>query len=161
MKTLIRSASPEDFDGVGRVFAEENQFHADLVPEIIQVADPIMTQEWYAEVLSNPNSTLFVAEEGKNISGVALVELRNSIDDPIFKQRRYAHISEIAVLKEYQGLGIGRLLMEIIHEWVYELGITEIELQVWERNESAIDFYEELGYQPWRRTIRFTFGNTK
>ena len=156
MKTEIRLAVQEDFEGVGRVFTEENQFHADLVPEIIQVADPIMTADWYAEVLSNPNSTLFVAEDGMNISGVALVELRNSIDDPIFKQRRYAHINEIAVLKEYQGLGIGRLLMERIHQWANEQDVEEIELQVWGRNSQAIDFYEKFGYQTWRRTMRKT-----
>jgi len=48
----LRSAGENDFRSVSRIFAEENRFHAQLVPEIIQVADPIMTPEWFGEVLS-------------------------------------------------------------------------------------------------------------
>ncbi len=58
MKTEIRLATQTDFDLVGNIFMEENRYHAELVPEIIQVADPIMTQKWYNEVLNNPNSSL-------------------------------------------------------------------------------------------------------
>jgi hypothetical protein len=42
--------------------AEENRYHAELMPEIFQVADPIMTPEWFGEVLKNPHQALFVAE---------------------------------------------------------------------------------------------------
>lgn len=151
----IRLATAQDFEQVGIVFAEENQFHADLVPEIIQTAVPIMTQEWYDDVLNDPNQTLFVAEMGAEVVGVALVELRNNIDDPIFRTCRYGHIIDIAVAAARRGHGIGRMLMERIHQWGHAQGISEIELQVWHRNDQAIGFYEKLGYQKWRHTMRF------
>lgn len=159
MKTEIRLATQADFEQVGNIFTEENQFHAELVPEIIQVADPIMTRKWYGEVLNNPHNTLFVAKRGKDAVGVALVELRTSIDDPIFTPRIYAHISEIAVAESHRGQGIGRLLIERIHQWAHDQSITEIELQVWERNSQAIGFYEKLEYLSWRRTMRFVIGD--
>ena len=155
MNNEIRLATAADFEPIGIIFAEENRFHVELVPEIIQIADPIMTQEWFDDVLNDPDKTLFVAETGKDVVGVALVVLRNSIDDPIFRQRRYAYINEIAVAASHHGRGIGRLLMERIHQWSRAQGISEIELQVWERNEGAIGFYENLEYQVWRRTMRF------
>ncbi|MCP4415030.1 MAG: GNAT family N-acetyltransferase [Chloroflexi bacterium] len=156
MNVEIRLVTRADFEQVGHIFAEENRFHAELVPEIIQIADPIMTQEWFDDVLNNPSKTLFVAEMGTGVVGVALVDLKTSIDDPIFRQRRYIHISEIAVAASHRGQGIGRLLMERIHQWGQAQGIAEIELQVWERNDQAIGFYKNLGYQMWRRTMRFT-----
>jgi len=156
MNIEIRLVTKADFEQVGIIFAEENQYHAELVPEIIQVADPIMTQEWFDDILNDPDKTLFAAELGEQIAGVAFVELRSSIDDPIFRQRRYIHISEIAVAASHRGQGIGRLLMDRIHQWGQTQGIAEIELQVWERNEPAIGFYEKLGYQMWRRTLRLT-----
>jgi len=151
----IRLATQADFEQVGVVFAEENQFHAELVPEIIQVAEPIMTHKWYDDVLGDPDKTLFVAELGKEIVGVALVVLKNNSDDPIFTKRRYIYIDEIAVAAAHRGQGIGRALMERIHRWGRAQGITEFELQVWERNDQAIGFYEKLGYQKWRRTLLF------
>lgn len=152
----IRFAKGTDFEQVGKIFSEENRFHAELVPEIIQVADPIMSPEWFDEVLKNPEKIIFVAENENRLLGLALVMLQSSIDDPIFKLREYVHIGDIAVLKEFQGLGIGRLLMEKICQWTDDQGIKEIELQVWERNDKAIDFYEKLGYHNWRRTMRLT-----
>ncbi|UCC50774.1 MAG: GNAT family N-acetyltransferase [Anaerolineaceae bacterium] len=156
MNMEIRLATAADFEQVGTVFAEENRFHAELVPEIVQTAIPIMTQEWFDDVLNDPDKTMFVAKIDEDVVGVALVELKSSIDDPIFRKRRYIHINEIAVAAAYQSQGIGRLLMERIHQWGREQDIAEIELQVWERNDQAIGFYEKLGYQKWRRTMRFT-----
>jgi len=156
MNLEIRLTTETDFEQIGNIFAEENRFHAELVPEIIQVADPIMTPEWFDNVLNDPEKTLFVAEMRTDIVGVALIELKTSIDDPIFRQRKYVHINEVAVAASHRGRGIGRLLMERIHQWGQEQGVTEIELQVWERNGQAIGFYQKLGYQMWRRTMRYT-----
>jgi ribosomal protein S18 acetylase RimI-like enzyme len=155
MSTEIRLVTAADFEQVGDIFAEENRFHATLVPEIVQIADPIMTHDWFDEVLKNPDKALFAAEIGVKIVGIALVELKTIIDDPIFRPRRYAYINESAVAAAHRGKGIGRLLMERIHQWGREQGVEEIELQVWERNQRAICFYERLGYHMWRRTMRY------
>jgi diamine N-acetyltransferase len=161
MNINIRLATKTDFDQVGSIFVEENRFHAELVPEIIQVAEPIMTTKWFEAVLENPDQILFVAEDGQELAGVALFELRTSIDDPIFTPRKYVHLSEIAVSGKYRGRGVGRLLMEEIQHWTEEHRISDIELQVWAKNTQAISFYEHLGYQPWRQTMRLTIGNLK
>jgi GNAT superfamily N-acetyltransferase len=60
----------------------------------------------------------------------------------------------------HRGQGIGHLLMESIQQWAREHNISEIELQVWERNTSAIGFYKRFGYQNWRRTLRFKLDKT-
>jgi ribosomal protein S18 acetylase RimI-like enzyme len=152
----IRLATGSDFEQVGNIFSEENRYHAELMPEIFQVANPIMTPEWFDEVVKDPRKALFVAELEKEVVGVALVELKTNLSDPIFRQRRYAYIEEIAVAASHRDQGIGRLLMESVHQWGQEQGIAEIELQVWDRNVKAIGFYQKLGYQMWRRTMRYT-----
>ncbi len=78
MNTKIRPATETDFDQVGKIFTEENRFHADLVPEIIQIAEPIMTHDWFSKVLNNPDETLFVATNKGNIVGLALVALKRN-----------------------------------------------------------------------------------
>jgi len=67
----IRFAKETDFEQVGKIFSEENRFHAELVPEIIQVADPIMTPEWFDEVLKDPKKNIFVAENENRLLGLA------------------------------------------------------------------------------------------
>jgi hypothetical protein len=45
MNFEIRLATESDFEQVGNIFSEENRDHAELMPVIFQVADPIMIPE--------------------------------------------------------------------------------------------------------------------
>ena len=154
MDVVIREVLETDFDQVSIVFADENAFHSQLLPERFQIADPIMTPDWFNEILANENKALLVAESEGKLLGLVLIELMTAPDDPIFKPRRYAYIEELAVLKEYRGHGIGRRLMIKTHEWITAQGVKEVELFVWERNPNAIRFYEQLGYQMVRRGMK-------
>ena len=154
MDIVIRKALETDFDQVGIIFADENAFHSRLLPDRFQIAEPIMTPDWFKKILTDENKALLVAEKDDRLVGLVLIELMTAPDDPIFKPRRYAYIEELAVLKEHRGHGIGRLLMAKTHEWITAQGVKEVELFVWEDNPKAIRFYEQLGYQMVRRGMK-------
>ena len=154
MDVVIRKALETDFDQVSGIFADENAFHSQLLPGRFQIADPIMTRNWFKKILADENKALLVAELGDRLVGLVLIDLLTAPDDPIFKPRRYAYIEEVAVLKEHRGHGIGRQLMTITHEWITAQGVKEVELFVWEGNPNAIRFYEKLGYQTVRREMK-------
>jgi hypothetical protein len=46
MDVVIRKVLETDFDQVSIIFADENAFHSQLLPERFQIADPIMTLDW-------------------------------------------------------------------------------------------------------------------
>lgn len=154
MDVLIRPATGADFDEVGRVFGEENRFHANLLPEIFEVAEPIMTPEWYEALLSDPDQTLYVAELEHEIVGLLLLREMANPDDPIFRPRRYAYVDEVAVAQAHRRRGIGRRLMEQALQWARERGLGTIELNVWAANPGAIEFYRRLGYGVIRHRMR-------
>ena len=154
MSLEIRPAQEVDFHQVGLIFADENRFHSQLLPERFKIADPIMTRAWFQEILSNAAKMLLVAQDGDHLTGLVLIELMTTPDDPIFQPRRYAYIDELAVLESRRGAGIGRALMEQAHQWIADQGIHAIELNVWERNQSAIRFYERLRYRTFRRGMK-------
>ena len=60
--------------------------------------------------------------------------------------RRWLVVDMIGVAATQRGQGVGRALMAHAHEWARGQGIFEAELTVWEFNQRAIAFYEELGY---------------
>ena len=153
MGVEIRQAAEADFDQVGRIFADELKFHINLLPDRFQIADPIMTKEWFREIINNANKNLLVAEQNGELIGLIQIQLRTNPDDPIFVPRRYAYLDEVAVLTSHRGLGVGRSLMAEAHNWIAAQGIQEVELNVWESNKGAIAFYEGLGYQPLRRRL--------
>ena len=52
----------------------------------------------------------------------------------------------VSVLVEYQGLGLGRIVMEVLIERALELKKTKMDLEVRIDNYSAIHLYETLGF---------------
>jgi len=149
----IRLATAGDFDGVGRVFAQENAHHAHLLPDRFRIADPIMTPEWYADVLADANTALFVAEGETGIVGLLMAASHKSGNDPIEQPRVTVYVEEVAVLASHRGHGIGRQLMEQAARWAEARGASSVELDVWEANESARAFYKALGYEMIRRRM--------
>jgi len=65
---------------------------------------------------------------------------------PMFVPRRWLQVDNVAVLRAYRGMGIGRALMDEAHAWARAQGLADVELTVWEFNQDAIAFYEALGY---------------
>jgi ribosomal protein S18 acetylase RimI-like enzyme len=154
MDITVEQATPSDFEQIGRVFAEENRFHAELLPDRFQVVEPIMTPEWFEAVLSSPEQVLLVARAAGQVVGVLLIQEMTNPDDDIYRPRRYLYVDELMVAGAFRGRGIGRQLMEAAAHWALERGIEEIELNVWERNLAAIAFYEHLGYTTVRRRMK-------
>ena len=149
----IREVNSFDFEQVGSIFFEELQFHADLLPDRFQVAEPIMTLAWFEEILQNPEKVLLVAEEDGRLLGQILLNITKTPDDPIIKPRKFVYVDELGVAASHRGQGIGKKLMAAAEEWARAQGIAEIELNVWEENGRAITFYENLGYQTVRRRL--------
>jgi ribosomal protein S18 acetylase RimI-like enzyme len=154
MNVSIRPANMSDFDAVGRIFAQENRFHAELVPEIIQVLEPIMDEKWFADLLAGPEQILLLGELNGEVVGLVCLSERSNPDDPIYVPRRTIYVEELAVDERHRGRGIGRQLMAAAEAWARERGVREIELDVWEENRGAIAFYDRLNYRAVRRRMQ-------
>lgn len=151
----IRLANLADFDAVCALFESVDRLHADALPEMYQQMEkPARTYEWFAQINRSPDTCMFVAEYRGTIAGMILCTVRNSPVFPLFVPRRYGHINELVVSESFQGQGIGRRLVQRVHEWVQDQGISEIELDVYEFNTPARTLYEHLGYETMRRTMR-------
>jgi ribosomal protein S18 acetylase RimI-like enzyme len=150
----IRDAQFSDYEPILALYTEELAYHVELVPEIFQMAEPVMTKEWYKQQLDNAAVMLTIAEVDEQIVGAIQVMLHNSPNDPIFKKRKYAHIEDIVVAGNYRKQGIGRILMESARKWAKANGTSALELWVWRGNENAIGFYQKLGYRIVRHSLQ-------
>jgi ribosomal-protein-alanine N-acetyltransferase len=60
---------------------------------------------------------------------------------------RQAHILSIAVLEQYRGKGIGRMILEYFLNSIKGLGYNNVKLEVNVSNTKAIKLYEEFGFR--------------
>jgi len=71
-------------------------------------------------------------------------------------RRKVAHRARfgISILKEYWGVGIGRVLMESCIDCARRVGYTQLELEVVAGNERAVSLYRRAGFEEYGRNPR-------
>ncbi|MDD2561432.1 MAG: ribosomal protein S18-alanine N-acetyltransferase [Eubacteriales bacterium] len=88
------------------------------------------------EMRSNPAARYLVAQETGRIIGFAGAHI--ILDE--------GHITNVAVLRESRGRGIGRSLMKALMQYAANLGAGYLTLEVRESNAAAISLYASLGF---------------
>jgi ribosomal protein S18 acetylase RimI-like enzyme len=120
-------------------------FAADNTPENMQYfLDTHFDKEQLTAEINNPHSSFYFAMiDGKTIGylkinfGPAQTELQED---------KGVEIERIYVLKEFQGLKVGKLLFEKAVQLAKERNAEYVWLGVWEKNLKAIAFYEKQGF---------------
>lgn len=110
------------------------------------------------EMIVAAHIELLVAElEGKLIgSGYARIE-QNTI--PKYKFNRYAYLGFMYVLPEFRGQGVNQMILEKLKEWCKSQNVTELQLEVYNDNPSAIRAYEKAGFSKLMVMMRMNLGD--
>ncbi len=88
--------------------------------------------------ISNPRSSMMVAEHQNRFAGYALVAFR--------KGSRIARLYSIATDPAFYGMGIGQTLLQNCEQGAKTRGATSLELEVRKDNTAAIKMYQKFGY---------------
>jgi ribosomal protein S18 acetylase RimI-like enzyme len=154
MEISIRKATAGDYNSMCELFDEIDALHRDNLPHIFQKPNGAAREKaYYSELIADENVVLLVAEAGKNLVGFIHAIAKNMPAVSVFVPRHYVVVDGIVVKSGFQNRGIGRILMDKIQEWAIAKGAASIELNVYEFNETAIAFYENLGYQTFSRKM--------
>ncbi len=142
-----REGAIEDYDRLGLVVHEAEVFHRQALPEVFRKPpERFPPRSLYYTLITAAESTVLVAEREAELVGFVTIRVDEAPDDPILTPRRFAMVDLLAVRREQQHRGIGQALMGAAHSWAHKQGVAEVMLNVWEFNQHAIGFYEELGY---------------
>jgi diamine N-acetyltransferase len=154
VEVSIRKATAEDYTVLCDLFAEVDALHRDNLPHIFQKPNGLVWEhDYYEGLITDENVGLFVVEIGQKLIGFVHAVIREAPAIPIFMPRRYAVVESIGVRSEFLKQGIGRRLMDTVHAWAIAKGATTIELNVYEFNQTALGFYQRLGYEALSRKM--------
>ena len=148
MRFSIREAGPGDYEALCAVLEEGDAYHRRALPHVFRPpAGPARSVEYMLGIMADENAVFYVAERQGQIVGAIHVLIRETRQIPILVPRRYAVVDTLVVAKAHRRRGVGRALMEAGQRWAADRKASQIELNVWEFNEGALAFYEELGYR--------------
>lgn len=147
---IIRQVTEDDAENLiaysKTVFGSTDQVLTTLEEYTISIADE---KTWINNVSKSPNSKLLLAELDGRIVGFLFF---------IGQQKaKITHVGELGVNVHpyYQGMGIGRAMMESLLEWAGNHSLIEkIVLQVFATNHKAISLYQSLGFKEEGRFVK-------
>lgn len=98
----------------------------------------------------------FIAEREGLPAGY--IKLRTSEEPEAMKGRKHMELERIYARKEFQGFGLGKLLIDKALSFAKESGCEVLWLGVWKQNEKALQFYIRNGFEIFGEQI-FTLGS--
>jgi ribosomal protein S18 acetylase RimI-like enzyme len=106
--------------------------------------------------LSNHNARFFLVY----VDGIpaAFTKLRQDRKPKQLENEIVIEIQRIYVLKEFQGFSIGKTLIKMVKKLAKAEGFKAIWLQVWQKNNKAIRFYQKVGFVVYE-TATFILGD--
>jgi RimJ/RimL family protein N-acetyltransferase len=137
-------ASPEDanmFHLYDTLLHAENDIYFQTAKECEKLGTDSI-KRFILDSLKSQHSALFILKDMTTREIYAHIHIKSG------QTARNAHRAEIyiGVLKQFQGIGIGKKLMEIADFWGKKEGLERLQLSVFSNNIKAIEFYKKLGF---------------
>lgn len=163
MAVTVRAATADDAETLHVVAAATFALACPphVTPESVAtfVAD-VLSVECFRRYLADPARDLFLAEEGDEPAGYAMLVAGEPADADVraaLRLRPTAELSKIYVVPGHHGAGVSRLLMDAALEGAGRRGAVGVWLGVNQLNERAQRFYRKSGFEQ-AGTKRFLVG---
>lgn len=108
--------------------------------------------------MADAASDIIIAESDGTLIGLAALFEKRVPATSGRKRQSFVEIAILVVSSRHRGRGIGRSLVDRAERWTRERGLSECELGVWEFNETALRFYESVGFVTARRRMSKSLG---
>ena len=116
--------------------------------------EPSAAEEFVRNILQAENARVLLAELDGRTVGLVHFNLVKDRGNPAKVGRSFVSVSTLIVQAALRRRGIGKALMQRVHQWAEEQQVKDVELNVYEFNAEARSFYEKLGYETISRRMR-------
>jgi len=149
MKIEIRKAVVEDLpillEFEQGIIAYERPFDETLKPDPINYYD-------IKEKIELSDSEVIVATHEGMIVGSSYISIRTA--NPYLDHTHFGYLGFMFVKPKYRGKGVNSMIIEALKSWAKDRGITELRLDVYAENDSALKAYEKVGFKPLTTLMR-------
>lgn len=147
---MTREATEEDLKILlefeqGIVFAER-PFNSTLINGEIHYYDLL-------QLIKSEEALMLVTEENNEIIASGYARIKKTEND-YSNFDEYAYLGFMYVKPEHRGKGVNKLILDELIGWAKAKNISEVRLDVYSQNESAVKAYEKAGFESLLTTMR-------
>lgn len=140
-KMIIRKAGFKDLNVLLRfeqgVIESERPSDSTLKTGLIHYYD-------LEEMINSSHIELLVAELNQELIGSGYARIENS--KPYLKHKTHAYLGFMYVDPNHRGKGVNKKIIEALEQWAVSQNVTEMRLEVYNDNLTAIKAYEKAGF---------------
>ena len=150
---IIRFAKADELEQVNIIRKQVHKLHVDGREDFFKFDGWDGIKDVVKDRFDSDDSSVVVACYDSEIAGIAIIQYIHRPETPFRPSHDFVHIEEFCVDGRYRRKGIATSLIEFIKEDASKQGIKKLELNMWEFNNSALKFYESVGFQTYRRDL--------
>lgn len=145
----IRNAQLEDINKISELMLQVAKIHSNARKDVFKEKN---IEEINIEVNNRINNkeNILIAEENNNICGVIIYKSKEVKEHINLKDRTILWIDELIVDEKVRKMGIGKKLFSEVKRIAKDKKYDAVELNCWNFNEQAIQFYEKCGMNTQR-----------
>ena len=148
----LRRAVPGDAALLRELNREVQALHAAAWPR--RFKPTVSDQAPFAAMLAEPEAQAFIAEVHGKPAGYCYVTVQRRPKNAFTTACTTLYIDQIAVLRAYQGHGVGAALIGRAKALVDELAADRLALDVWEFNARARRFFAGQGFAVYNERMQ-------
>ena len=141
---MIRRAEKKDIQGLINLLYQVDAVHNGIRPDLFKGNTSKYTEQELEEIINDDSKPIFVYDDGK-ILGHAFCQISEVKNHRLLQDVKTLYIDDICVDEQSRGHHIGKALYEYVYNYAKSIGCHNITLNVWEGNDSAYNFYKQMG----------------
>ena len=141
---MIRRAENKDIQGLINLLYQVDAVHNGIRPDLFKGNTSKYTEQELEEIINDDSKPIFVYDDGK-ILGHAFCQISEVKNHRLLQDVKTLYIDDICVDEQSRGHHIGKALYEYVYNYAKSIGCHNITLNVWEGNDSAYNFYKQMG----------------
>jgi ribosomal protein S18 acetylase RimI-like enzyme len=149
----IRIVDSKEVVLISDLLSYSQNLHAKIDPEIFKVYESRALMKLINLIINQEQFSCYVAYIGEEAVGCCIIEVREYPETALNKNRIVLYLFMISIKDEYQRMGIGSAIFDRVVSHAKENNIKEIEVDLWNKNTGAIEFYNKLGFVVQRETM--------
>ncbi len=142
---MIRKAQMQDIPGILSLLKQVGQVHHNIRPDIFPAGTLKYNDSQLATLLQDETRPVFVADVDGVVAGYCFCVHQQVVASSCAIGRQELYIDDLCVDENHRRMGIARALYDHTLAYAKETGCNFITLHVWNGNDSAIRFYEQMG----------------